>query len=162
GYSHGILVPIFCAYLLWVRRDQLRADKPAVVPALGLLLLTVLLRIVGGMFVFDWFDAIAILPCLGAIALLLGGRPTIRAAWPAIAFLFFMVPLPYKVETMLGAPLQTLASRASAFLLQALGQPAVREGNTIMLNDVKLGIVEACSGLRMLLTFFTFSTGVAI
>src|SRR5262249_7676336 len=31
-----------------------------------------------------------------------------------------------------------------------------------MLNDIKLGVVEACSGLRMLVTFFTFSTGVAI
>jgi exosortase len=94
--------------------------------------------------------------------MLLGGRAMLRGACPAILFLFFMIPLPYKLETMLGGPLQTLASRGSTFLLQILGQPAVREGNTIMLNEVRLGVVEACSGLRMLVTFFTFSTGVAL
>ncbi len=162
GYSHGILVPLFSGYLLWIRRDKLTLGPPAILPALGCLALTAVLRVIGGTFVFDWFDAIAILPCLAAIVFMLGGRPLFLAAWPAVAFLFFMVPLPYKLETTLGAPLQTLASRGSAFLLQTLGQPAVREGNTIMLNEVKLGIVEACSGLRMLLTFFTFSTGMAI
>jgi exosortase len=162
GYSHGVLVPLFSGYLLWVRRGQFRVEAPALLPALGLLLSAALLHIVGGLFCLDWFDAVALLPCLAGITLLVGGRACLRTAWPAIAFLFFMIPLPYKLETMLGAPLQTLASRGSAFLLQVLGQPAVREGNTIMLNDVKLGIVEACSGLRMLLTFFAFSTGVAI
>jgi exosortase len=162
GYSHGVLVPLFSAYLLWIRRDMFRPDPAAIGPALGLLFAAAALWIIGGTFVFDWFDAIALLPCLAGIVALAGGRSSLRAAWPAIAFLFFMIPLPYKLETMLGAPLQTLASRGSAFLLQTLGQPAVREGNTIMLNDVKLGIVEACSGLRMLVTFFTFSTGAAI
>src|SRR5262249_46126475 len=96
------------------------------------------------------------------VAALLGGRPALRWSWPAVAFLFFMIPLPYQVEIALGAPLQRLATIGSAFMLQVLGQPAVPEGNTIMLNDVQLGIVEACSGLRMLVTFFAFSTGVAI
>jgi exosortase len=105
---------------------------------------------------------LALLPCLAAVVALFGGKPALRASWPALAFLFFMIPLPYKLEVALGGPLQTLAARGSAFMLQVLGQPAVREGNTIMINDVKLGIVEACSGLRMLVTFFTFSTGVAI
>lgn len=162
GYSHGVLVPVFSAYLIWLRRDLFRLERAAIGPALGLIFASAALWIVGGTFCFDWFDAIALLPCLAAIVALAGGRACLRAAWPAIAFLFFMIPLPYKFETMLGAPLQTFASRGSAFLLQTLGQPAVREGNTIMLNDIKLGVVEACSGLRMLVTFFTFSTGAAI
>jgi exosortase len=162
GYSHGILVPLFSVYLIWIRRDMFRPDPAAIIPATGLFAVAAALWVVGGTFCFDWFDAIALLPCLAAIVALAGGRASLRAAWPAIAFLFFMIPLPYKLETMLGAPLQTLASRGSAFLLQTLGQPAVREGNTIMLNEIKLGIVEACSGLRMLVTFFTFSTGAAI
>ena len=46
--------------------------------------------------------------------------------------------------------------------MQTLGQPAISEGNTILINDFQLGIVEACSGLRMLVTFFTFSTAVCL
>ncbi len=162
GYSHGILVPGFALYLLWLRRDQLRTDPPMLVPGVAMLLLAAGLRAVGGTFIFDWFDAIALLPALLGVTMLLGGRAMLRGALPAILFLFFMIPLPYKLETMLGGPLQTLASRGSTFMLQVLGQPAVREGNTIMLNEIRLGVVEACSGLRMLVTFFTFSTAVAL
>lgn len=162
GYSHGFLVPLFSAYLLWLRRDGLRSEAPAWGWGMVFLLAGLGLRLLGATFIFFWFDAVALLPCLAAITLSLGGRMMFRAAWPAIAFLFFMIPLPYQMETMLGAPLQTLASRGSTFLLQVLGQPAVRDGNTIMIHDIKLGVVEACSGLRMLVTFFTFSTGVAI
>jgi len=163
GYSHGILVPVFALYLLWARRHEaVGSCQPEILAGLGCLLLAVVCRIAGAMLCFTWIDAIALLPSLAGMALLLGGKAAFRWTGPSIAFLFFMIPLPYQVEVALGAPLQRLATLGSAFMLQTLGQPAVPEGNTIMLNDVKLGIVEACSGLRMLVTFFTFSTGVAI
>lgn len=163
GYSHGILVPFFAGYLLWARRDTLGAGWQAEIGrAFVFLVPALVLRIVGGMLCFDYLDALALLPCLAGIALLLGGRTALRWSWPAIAFLFFMIPLPYQVEVALGGPLQRIATIGSAFSLQTIGQPAVAEGNTIMINDIKLGIVEACSGLRMLLTFFAFSTAVAM
>ncbi|HLW65955.1 MAG TPA: exosortase/archaeosortase family protein [Gemmataceae bacterium] len=162
-YSHGLLVPGFAIYLLWARRDLLRgAGAPQVAVGFACLGLAVVFRIISGIFCFEWIDAFALLPCLIGVALLLGGKPALRCAWPAIAFLYFMIPMPYRVETALSAPLQRLATLGSVFMLQSLGQPAIAEGNTIMMNDIKLGVVEACSGLRMLVTFFTFSTGVAI
>ena len=162
-YSHGLLVPGFALYLLWTRRGMLATcGSPQVAAGLGCLILAVACRIVSGIFCFDWIDAVALLPCLLGITLLLGGKPALKCAWPAIAFLYFMIPMPYRVETALSAPLQKLATLGSVFMLQSLGQPAIAEGNTIMMNDIKLGVVEACSGLRMLVTFFTFSTGIAI
>jgi exosortase len=162
GYSHGVLVPFFAGYLLWSRRELWQVGPPAWGWGLALLTLGVVIRLLGGTFIFFWFDAVSLLPILAALVLLSAGKSATKAVWPAIAFLFFMIPLPYKLETALGSPLQTLASRGSTFLLQVLGQPAVREGNTIMIHDIKLGVVEACSGLRMLVTFFTFSTAVAL
>jgi len=162
GYSHGILVPLFAGYLLWLRRNQWQIGRPAWGWGLAFVTLGIVARLLGGALIFFWFDAVALLPWLAGIVLLLGGKSAARAAWPAIAFLFFMIPLPYKLETALGSPLQILASRGSTFLLQVMGQPAIREGNTIMIHDIKLGVVEACSGLRMLVTFFTFSTGMAL
>jgi exosortase len=161
-YSHGLLVPGFALYLLWARRGMLTNGSPQVAAGLGCLILAMACRIISGIFCFDWIDAVALLPCLLGITLLLGGKPALQCAWPAIAFLYFMIPMPYRVETALSAPLQKLATLGSVYLLQTLGQPAIAEGNTIMMNEIKLGVVEACSGLRMLVTFFTFSTGVAI
>jgi exosortase len=86
----------------------------------------------------------------------------LRWATPAVLFLAFMIPLPYRLQITLGEPLQRLATLASTYVLQTFGQPALAEGNTILIRDFRLGIVEACSGLRMLVTFITFSTAVCL
>jgi len=162
-YSHGYLVPAFAVLLLWLRRDRLAGGAarisswgwPLLAAALGL-------RLVGTYYHFVWFDAVSLLPCLGALCLLLGGTRALRWAFPAIAFLFFMIPLPYQVAVAVAGPLQRIATTASTFLLQTLGMPAVAEGNIILLNEASLNIVEACSGLRMLVVFFALSTAVAL
>ena len=69
------------------------------------------------------------------------------------------MPLP-EYQRLLGSWFCT--TTASTFALQTLGLPAVAEGNVILLNDVRLGVVEACSGLRMLVIFFALSTAVAL
>ena len=46
-------------------------------------------------------------------------------------------------------PLQRIATKVSSFGLQTLGQPAVSEGNTILLGEHKLEVEQACSGLRL-------------
>ena len=72
---------------------------------------------------------------------------TLRWAWPSIAFLSFMVPLPYRAEAVLGAPLQRLATLSSTYVLQLFGLPAFSSGNTIVIDDYTIGIVDACNGL---------------
>lgn len=74
----------------------------------------------------------------------------------------FMIPLPWRVENALGPPLQWLATKASTFTLQTLGFMAFAEGNVIQLNDARIGVVEACSGLSMLITFIALSVGMAL
>jgi exosortase len=60
-----------------------------------------------------------------------------------------MIPLPWRVERWLSLPLQRIATKISSFGLQLLGQPALAEGNTILLGDYQLEVEEACSGLRI-------------
>jgi exosortase len=79
-----------------------------------------------------------------------------------VLFLIFMIPVPYRTTIWLAFPLQQLATIASTYVLQTLGQPAIAEGNTILIRDFQLSIVQACSGLSMLVTFVTFSTAVCL
>jgi exosortase/archaeosortase family protein len=62
----------------------------------------------------------------------------------------------------MSGPLQTLATICSTFSLQSLGLPALAEGNRILLDEKEVNIVEACSGLRMLVVFFALSAGMAL
>src|SRR5262249_26497498 len=68
----------------------------------------------------------------------------------------------FRVGVALADPLQRVATIASTFLLQTIGLPAVAERNTILLNEAKLDVVTACSGLRMLVIFFALATAVAL
>jgi exosortase len=162
-YSHGYLVPGFALFLLWARRQRLQSSelRPAIW-GLGLLGLAVGVRLAGAYFHVGYFDQVSLLPCLAGLLVLAGGRAALDWSWPAIAFLAFMVPLPYSLSLALSGPMQSFATLTSTFLLQTLGRPALAEGNVIQLNEIELGIVEACSGLRMLVVFFALSTAVAL
>ena len=162
-YSHGYFVPAFALFFLWLRRSELKTITPRLSWwGLAFVAAGVVLRVVGAHYYFLWFDALSLLPMLAGVCLLLGGWPVLRWSWQSIAFLFFMVPLPYRIEVALAGPLQQVATWASTFLLEALGVPALAEGNVIQLDNVQLGIVEACSGLSMLFTFFAITTALAL
>jgi exosortase len=162
-YSHGFLVPAFAAYLLWARRDRAGfAGWRTSWWGVGWIAAAGLLHLAGAYLAFDWLDAMALLPCLAGLAVLLGGRPALAWSWPAIGFLAFMVPLPYRVAHSLSGPLQRIATDLSGYTMQMLGLPALVEGNTILLNGTRLAVVEACSGLSMLIVFAALSTAAAV
>jgi len=162
-YSHGFLVPLFSVYLLWMRRDQLQGVAfQARWWGLGIVAAAVVLRLASHFFYQPWLDTGSMLICLAGIAAAVGGRRAVIWAGPSILFLIFMLPLPYRFQTMLGGSLQRIATLASAYVLQTLGVSAVTEGNVILLSETKLGVVEACNGLSMLFTFFALATAVAI
>jgi exosortase len=95
------------------------------------------------------------------MTLLLGGRQAMRWAWPSIAFLVFMLPLPSAMAVSLSHPLQRLATVISVNIIQMLGIPAAAYGNVIELTNSKLEVARACSGLRMLTLFFAVCVGAA-
>lgn len=163
-YTHGWLVPIFAAGLLWMRRDRLNlaACSPNWLLGVPLLALGISLRLIGAYYFYIWLDPLSIIPTVAGLVCILGGWAAMRWAWPAVLFLAFMVPLPYRLATAMSGPLQELATIVSTFLMQTIGLPALSEGNVIHLNEESIGVVEACSGLSMLMVFFALSTLVAV
>jgi len=162
-YSHGYLVPLFSVALLWLRRDLLESDKLR--PSwwgLPILLLGIAVRLGGAHYYYEWFDFLSLIPCVAGIVLLVGGWHAIRWAWPAIGFLVFMIPLPYRLEGALRGPLRSIGTMTSTYMMQTVGLAALAEGNVVVVDDVRIGVNEACSGLRMLMIFFALSTAVAL
>jgi exosortase len=178
-YSHGLLVPFFSGFLLWRLWKDGRGSpgepvggspsptgpfalKPMPVLGCAVLAATLGARAVAGTVLFYQLDAAALLASIAAAVVAFGGLPLLKRTWPAIAFLVFMVPLPYELERNVGAPLKTAATVSSTFLLQTLGLPAIRDGNLILIDEVRLGVVDACSGLKMMVTFAAFSVGAVL
>jgi exosortase len=163
--SHGFLVPAFAVALLWIRRNELQKTTwQTNWWGLALLAGGLAIRICGGYVDIAWLEDIALLPVLSGLFLLLGGWQALRWGWPAIAFLFFMMPLPYRLETMLAYPLRRLATITSTYALQTVGFAALADGTDIYLKDLEqpLRVAPACSGLGMLMVFFAISSATAL
>jgi exosortase len=156
NYSHGFFVPLGCGLLLWTTRKSWMAMPPRPSDS-GLLFVVAAM----GMLVVGTLGAEIFLP-RASLVVLLGGLLVYFAGWPMLGAvkapwlaLFLMIPLPVVVFNEFAFPLQLLASRLACALLDALQIPVLRQGNIIMLPSMSLDVVEACSGLRSLMSLIT-------
>lgn len=152
--SHGWLVPIISAWLLWRDRDRVRAAAGARGSASGWLLIApaLLLHLVSGLADVSSISGLTMVPLLLGFTALRFGWGMVKAVWFPALFLVFMVPPPEFIISGMNFRLKLLASDLAAWALNMTGLPAVREGSFMLFGDEKLAIGDVCSGLRSLLS----------
>jgi exosortase len=151
--GHGAFVPIIAGYIAWGQRDKLAGVAPQ--PNLWGLALVIwggfqLYIATLGAELFLARTAI-VFSIIGAVLLLGGTRYARTFAFP-LFLLFFMVPIPAVIYNQITFPLQLLASQVAEYAITGIGIPVIREGNILELAAQRLNVVEACSGIRSLLT----------
>jgi exosortase len=153
NYSHGFLVPLVSLYLIWRKRKELLAIEIIPNPAgLAVLIAGILLFILGNAG-SEYFTArISLIVALFGLVLYLFGTRVVKKTWFEIAFLVFMIPIPYVLYFSITFPMQLLASKITVFILDGIGMTVVRQGNIIHLAGQSLEVAEACSGLRSLIS----------
>ena len=157
-FSHGFLVPVFAAYLLWEKRGILLATKIApswsgiAVMVLGLFIL--LLGVYGSEL---FLSRVSLVILLAGLTLCFGGRLLLKELRFALLILLLAIPIPSIVYNEITFPLQLLASKLASGLLPLFSVPVLREGNVIVLPAMRLEVAEACSGIRSLMSLFTLA-----
>lgn len=162
NYSHGFLVPCLSAWFAWRRWPQLR--EAGVTPSLwGLPLLGLgLVLLLFGSVTLELFTSRASLVVLLAGTILyLYGTEVFRLLRFPLAYLLFMVPLPYTVYDALALPLKGMVSAVATGGIRLMGLPVLREGNVIIFPNITLEVVDACSGLRSLMSLAALGTAFA-
>ncbi len=161
-YQHGFIVPFFAIALLWIRRDMMpKSDSPGSLWAIPFFIVWAVMRWTAVYFNYGSLPEISMLPFFAGTALLVGGWQGLAWSWPAIVFLFFMIPLPGAVQGLASEQLQARATSLSTYVIQTLGVAAVSQGNVIQLTERPLEVARACSGLRMMMLFFALCIGAA-
>jgi exosortase len=151
--GHGFFVPAVAAYIVWLRRDELLKLK--LEPSRWGIVLVVLagLQLIVATLGVEYFLArTSFIFAIAGIVLTLGGWVLLRALAFPISLLFFMVPLPAIIFNQLTFPLQMIASDLAERALSFIGIPVFRDGNILELPSKRLSVVEACSGIRSLLS----------
>jgi len=153
NYSHGFLVPLFSGVLVWRQRARLRALAPrGSVLGLPVLLGGLGLLVLGDLGSENFLLRSSLIIILAGLVLFHLGPGVFRIVLFPLSFLFFMVPLPGVVFYAVTFPLQRLAAEQAAWVLDLLGVPVLLDGNVIHLSQISLGVTEACSGIRSLIS----------
>jgi exosortase len=156
--SHAFLVPFISLFFVWQKKGELkscRMDSSAwggVVLALSLL--TYVASYAGGLA----FPArVAMVFSLFGLVWFCLGNEFIRSLAFPIGFLLFMVPVPYSLISFVSMPLQLMATKVAAALIENCSIPVYREGNMLYFVQTQLEVAEACSGIRSIVALTMLS-----
>jgi exosortase len=158
NYGHGFFVPLFSCYILWHERKRWTKSeiKPSnfgfvvMMGAVGLLLL-------GSLGAELFISRFSMLVLLAGMILFLAGWNTLRAVSFPLSYLIWMIPLPVIIYNQITFPLQLVASRLATAWLELVQVPVLRDGNVLVMSNYSLEVVEACSGIRSLMTLIALA-----
>ncbi|MEZ5306345.1 MAG: EpsI family protein [Pyrinomonadaceae bacterium] len=165
NYSHGLLVPFVVGYIVWTRRGNLSeiVSRPSSVVG-GLIVVSALGMLLAGTLGAELFlQRISFVLMTAGILTLLFGQYLARAM--SVPFLLFLlaIPIPQIIFNKIAFPLQIYASQFAVWGIRIFGIPTVRKGNVIEIlpegsvQAIALEVVEACSGIRSLMTLVTLA-----
>jgi exosortase len=155
-YSHGPLVVLISAFLVWQARRVVRAEIGHSSLA-GIPLLAVGLAVHGVAVLWRayFLSAFGLLAVLAGLALYFLGRGALRVLLFPIAFLAFAIPLP--LAERFGPPLEVFTATVATGIVRTLGIPAVSEGSRVLLAGSTFAVGAPCSGLRSLVALMALT-----
>jgi len=168
-WSHGPLIPLFSAYLVYQRWDALRG-RPVRRTGLGLALLPLGLLLyvlsLSGTIPFGYARPLAMMITLLGLIIALCGLPALRHLWLPWLYLFFAIPIPQRLHFAWTNPLRRVAAEVAAAVLNLIpGLHGERIGSNLRFeyNGVRsdIGVADACSGMRSTITLCALGVAVA-
>ncbi len=155
-FGHGFLIPFFAAFLLWDKRQELRATPIDPSWAGVSLVVLGLFELMLGLLGADLFlQRTSFIVLVAGLVWTLLGKAMLGRVKFVLFVLLLAIPLPTIVFNEITFPLQILASTVASDVLPYFDVPVLREGNVINLPAMPLEVAEACSGIRSLLSLFT-------
>lgn len=151
--GHAFFVPVVAGYVVWKERDRILAQpvKPFW-PAILLIFWAFVQMVLGYLGAEFFLSRTAFLLAIVGVIWTLAGTAVLRTLAFPLFILVFMVRIPTFLYQQLTFPLQLLASSLATDVLQLVGIPVLLQGNILELPGQRLQVIEACSGIRSLLS----------
>ncbi len=165
NYSHGLLVPFVIGYIVWLEFDKLKNAyiKPSNWLGFSTIILAILMLLAGTLGAELFVQRVSLIAILVGIVIYFFGANLLKLLVVPFLLLLLAIPIPQIIFNKIAFPLQIWASQLAIFGIRIFGVPSVREGNVIELlprgamEVTRLEVVEACSGIRSLMTLVTLA-----
>lgn len=168
-WSHGPLIPVFSAYLVYTRWDRIRACPVRwTAPGLVLLLVGIGLYawVLAGGLQFAYFKPLGMMLALLGLLIFLLGLPALRYLWLPWLYLFFAIPIPQRLYFAWTNPLRRLAASVAAGVLGLFPDLDIEKVGSNLEYTFRgtsgvIGVADACSGMRSTVTLCAVGVAVA-
>ncbi|HKS28532.1 MAG TPA: exosortase/archaeosortase family protein [Pyrinomonadaceae bacterium] len=167
NYSHGLLVPLIIGFMLWTERERLEraagTSRPSLILGCVCTVLAVFALWAGTAGAELYVQRMSLVLLLVGVVLYFWGFKLLRMTFVSFALLVLAIPIPAIIFNQIAFPLQLFASRCAVWAMRLFDIPVLRQGNVIellplgALETKKLEVVEACSGIRSLMTLITLA-----
>ncbi len=165
NYSHGLLIPFIIGYIIWAERQRLSsAARRAGLFWGGAFIVVALFALWVGTAGSELFiQRVSLALMLAGIVIYFWGFKLLRFLFVPFLLLLLSIPIPTIIFNQIAFPLQLFASRCAVWLMRMFDIPVIRQGNIIELMprgasvSKKMEVVEACSGIRSLMTLVTLA-----
>ncbi|HKO95975.1 MAG TPA: exosortase [Pyrinomonadaceae bacterium] len=165
NYSHGLLIPLIIGYIIWSQRARfaLTPQSPATflgLSAVGLAMISLWAGTAGAEL---FMQRMSLVLMLVGVVLYFWGFRLLKLLIVPLFLLVLAIPIPAILFNKVAFPLQLFASRCAVGAMSFFDIPVLRQGNVIELMPLgaletkKLEVVEACSGIRSLMTLVTLA-----
>lgn len=158
NYSHGLLIPFVSWYFIRERLDRLRsAVKEPCFSGIFFLLAGISLLLLGYVGAEFFTKRLSLIIILYGLVLFIEGKEIAKILRFPIGILFFAIPLPYVLYNSVAFPLKLIATQIAVWMIDLYGVPVFQEGNIVHLPYTTMEVVDACSGIRSLMTLITLA-----
>ncbi len=165
NYSHGLLIPFVIGFIVWNEWDRLKKWSSAGPAWLsGSMIVAAALMLLAGTLASELFtQRISLVLMLAGIVIYLFGLKVLNILAVPFVLLLLAIPIPQIVFNRIAFPLQIWASQAAVWGIRIFDVPTLRNGNVIDIlpsgstQTISLEVVEACSGIRSLMTLVTLA-----
>ena len=157
-YSHGFFIIPLSLFILWKKKNILARITPS--PSawgLAIIIISLLLYILADLAEISTVASFSMVPLLTGVTIYFYGFKILKECIFSLFLLLFMIPVPAQIYSSMTIPLQLIVSKTSALMASAIGIPIYLEGNVINMPGRVLEVVQACSGLRSLISLLTLS-----
>ena len=153
-YSHGILIPFVCFYLIWNKKDELRQIPKEYSPwGFRIFILGVILHLISAAFRVYFSSGFSLIIMLLGLVLHFWGEKVLGHVFFPIIFLTFMIPLPIVTIANISFKLKVFAAQFATLILNNhLRIPCFQDGSIIRLQHSQVIVDDVCSGLRSLIS----------
>lgn len=171
-WSHGPLIPLFSAYLVYIHWDKLKRIRvrgallglPLILAGLTVYCLTLFGP--SGPVPFGYAKPMSMMLTLLGIIVFLCGLPAMAYLWLPWLYLFFAIPLPKRIYFEITTPLRSMVAWVATKLLSFVPDLYLRHQAAVIQYDYhghygQIGVVDACSGMRSLIALCAIGVAVA-